>query len=54
MSIIIRRNTTETYSLLKYKRQHVSVAIEASSGQFGSLGLRILSVCVHIMRSQSV
>jgi hypothetical protein len=46
-SNIFRRNTTDTYILLKYKRQHVSFPIEPSSGQFDSLGLRTLSVCTH-------
>jgi hypothetical protein len=56
MSNIFRQNTTGTYSLLKYKRQHVSVLTEPSSGQFDSLGLCTLSVCVcvHIMVSLSV
>jgi hypothetical protein len=54
MSNILRQNTTNTYNLLKYKRQHVSVLTEPSSGQFDSHRLRTLCVCVHIMGSQSV
>jgi hypothetical protein len=46
MSNTLRQNTTNTYNLLKYKRQHVSVPIEPSSGQFDSHRLRTLSVCV--------
>jgi hypothetical protein len=48
--IIFCRNTTHKYihmyNLLKYKRQHVSVPLEPTSGQFDSLGLRTLCVCV--------
>jgi hypothetical protein len=62
VSNIFNRNTTDTYNLLKYKMQHVSVPTEPLSGQFNSLELRTLSVCVcvcvcvcvQIMESQTV
>jgi hypothetical protein len=47
MSNILCQNTANTYNLLKYKRQHVSVPIELSSGQSDLLRLRTLSLCVH-------
>jgi hypothetical protein len=47
MNNIFCRNTTDTYNFFNYKRQHVSVPTEPSSGQFDSLGLHTLSVCAH-------
>jgi hypothetical protein len=47
MSNIFCQNTTDTYSSLKYKRQHVLVPIEPSSGQSDSLGLHTLIVFAH-------
>jgi hypothetical protein len=55
MSNIFHWNTTDTHSLLKYKRQHVLVPIEPSSGLFGSLGLRTSSgipICLQYRDSQ--
>jgi hypothetical protein len=49
MSNIFCQNIADTYNLLKYKRQHVLVPTEPSSGQFDSLGLRTLFSYLAVM-----
>jgi hypothetical protein len=44
ISNMFRRNTTDTYNLLKYKRQQVSFPVEPSSGQFDSLRFHTLTL----------